>query len=179
MNLTELSNLVKVTEHLKNIINNAGVSRFNNTTLSALKKRLGEFDELFISEMLVYEDNKSTAKAINEAIQVARTKMMEEKNPSSKLHPDLSKIFSPSSKEESKVSEYKALKVKKTKKELVKEPVETTEQPTETKIANESKQSQVVVPTSSLKDPYLQDDSLAAMLAAEKQKLAAKKNKNL
>jgi hypothetical protein len=180
MNLTELSNLVKVTEHLKNVINNAGVSRFSNATLSVLKKRLSEFDELFISEMLAYEDNnKSTAKVINEAIQAARTKMMEEKNPSLKLHPDLSKMLSPTSKEEPKVSEDKALKVKKTKKEPVKELVETTEQPTETKIANEPKQSQAVVPASSSKDPYLQDDSLAAMLAAEKQKIAAKKNKNL
>ncbi len=174
MNLTELSNLVKVTEHLKNIIGNTGISRFSNATLSTLKKRLSEFDELFISEMLAYEENnKPATKLINEAIQAARTKMMEEKNPSLKFSPDLAKMLSTSSEEKPKASEDKVSKAKKIKKESNNEAEKLKEVQAESKI--ESKQSQEVSST----NPYLQDDSLAAMLAAEKQKVAAKKNKNL
>lgn len=176
MNLTELSDLVKVTEHLKNVINSAGVSRFNNVTLSALKKRLSEFDEMFISEMLAYEqNNQSTAKTIHEAIQAARTKMTEEKNPQPKnLHPDLSKLLFPTKEvnnTDNALKEEKTTKVKRAKKEpeevLPKEEVVTTASLTETPPVV----SKVV---SAVNQPY-QDESLAAMLAAEKKKIAAKK----
>lgn len=206
MNLRELSELVQVTVHLKDVINSAGYTKFKPETITSLKKRLAEFDELFISEMLNY-DNRNSAKMIQDAVREAREKMeLDQKYPSGtqlkleeerrardeamaaqKEHEDaLAKL-----KEAAKASTSgKKPFVRRNAKPVEETPAvaedlrayKTSEELRGVEPATDVKEKEVkeqpkAVSTPSPNQPYMEDQSLAALLAAEKQKVAAKKRK--
>lgn len=190
MNLSELSKLVKVTQHLKSVIESAGYTKFSNATLTALKKRLSEFDEVFISEMLSYDDRNSS-KAIHDAVTEARQKMGLEKGlkvenkEMASLRTDLQALRSMSSSERTEAGAAINKKVTARRNAMPVDPdkqhdsqqdkdqsVETKEQVVEVK---EEVKELPRATAPSVNQPYLQDESLAALLAAEKRKVAAKK----
>lgn len=201
MNLRDLSELVQVTVHLKDVINSAGYTKFKPETITALKRRLADFDELFVSEMLNY-DNRNSAKMIQDAVREAREKMdLDQKYPNS-AH------LKPAAREdalaelEKAVKSIKAVPSNEGKKLTVRrnaKPVtedlpavaqaiaedirayKTIEElqavepavPTEKEVKEQPKK--VTIPFSN--QPYMEDQSLAALLAAEKRKVAVKKRK--
>lgn len=171
MNLSELSDLSKVIEHLKSVINTAGVTRFNNQTLTTLNKRLSELEEIFITSMIDYhEDNRNTAKIIHEAVQMAREKMkLDEKYPTSASnHIDPVRIEKSVDSEQDKPTKNRKTKIEVKKStsssNVVEESVEPVSEVKDTK--------SVALPT------YLQDEAFSALLATEKQKVATRKRKS-
>lgn len=208
MNLRELSELVQVTVHLKDVINSAGYTKFKPETIVALKRRLAEFDELFISEMLNY-DNRNSAKMIQDAVREAREKMeLDQRYPNNaqlKMEEERKardEAMAAQKKHEEALAKLeeaaKAVPPSTGKKPAVRrnaKPVEATPavaedlrayktieelqavEPAAVEKEEEVKEQPKKASTPSSNQPYMEDQSLAALLAAEKQKVAAKKRK--
>lgn len=80
MNLSELSNLVDVINHLKNTINSAGVNRFSQDTLQDLRRKLKRFEDQFVDEVIHFEENnQSTSTQIQTALKQAKEELHNEK----------------------------------------------------------------------------------------------------
>lgn len=203
MNLSELSNLVQVTTHLKTVINSAGYTKFKPETITALKRKLSEFDDLFIQEILNHEV-RNDAKMIQDAVREARDKMgTDQKYPhpsyvkqeeerrareeamtaQAKHEADLAALKEAAKKPEGskKVVRRNAAPVVEEVK-FVNDDLKTgqkiVEEPAKVETKEEVKQpAKAATPSSAVNQPYAEDESLAALLAAERQKVAAKKRK--
>lgn len=209
MNLRELSELVQVTVHLKDVINSAGYTKFKPETITSLKKRLSEFDELFVSEMLNY-DTRDSAKMIQDAVREAREKMdLDQKYPNNAhLKADEERkareeAMAAQEKHENALAKLEAAAAKAVpasggKKPFVRrnaKPVEEAPAVAEDlRVYKTVEELQAVEPAAVVKEkevkeqpkkasapssnqPYMEDQSLAALLAAERQKVAGKKRK--
>lgn len=185
MNLTELADLVKISEYLKNFVSTSGLNRFSRNDEVALKKKLSELESKFVSEVLAL-DLVSTAATIQNAIKEAKEKMLVSSSESNTvasaakfLDKEAKQLKNLPSTEKVKAGQAineKAAKIKKEKAVEVVQPTPTMEE--------EQKREEVqlelptaATPSSTSINPYTEDESIAAMLAAEKQKIAAKKRK--
>lgn len=178
MNLRELSELVQVTVHLKNVINSAGYTKFSNDTIKSLKVRMAEFDELFISEVLNY-DGRNSSKMIQDAVREAREKMnLDQKYPGPNAPGNALEKLQELTKEATPKESRKPGPRRNVKSVVEEETPKEVEELQENQniVVKEKEQSKLVVASS--KQPYMEDQSLAALLAAEKQKVAAKKRKS-
>lgn len=198
MNLRELSELVQITVHLKDVINSAGYTKFKPETIITLKRRLSEFDELFISEMLNY-DNRNSAKMIQDAVREAREKMDLDQRYPNNAHSKLEgerKVGEEAVVAQQKLEDAlakleaaaKTVPTNEGKKPTVRrnaKPVESISKVTEELQAvepaaekeKEVKEQPKKASAPSSNQPYMEDQSLAALLAAERQKVAGKKRK--
>lgn len=184
MNLTELANLVKVSEYLKNLVQTSGLNRFNRNDEVALRKKLTELETKFVSEVLIL-DLTPDAATIQGAIREAKEKMLvSNKEQKSITTPDVNidaKEFTTSLGNELRavnLSSGEKVKAAKSKKEKTNEVV--TSAPA---VEEKREEVQIELPIAAspsptaINQPYMEDESLAAMLAAEKQKVAVKKRK--
>jgi len=199
MNFSELSDLVQVTTHLKNVINSAGYTKFKPETISVLKKRLVELDELFISEMMIY-DSRNSSKMMQDAILDARQKMgLDDRYPVPTT--SLNKLKKLAESTQASVTEKKHLQrnavpvddcavdshlltcelTSKPSLDYLDSEDAVTPKSVESKSEDVESKKEVTstkkVSTTSVNQPYLEDESLAQLLAVEKQKAAVKKRK--
>lgn len=183
--LAELADLAKISEYLKNFVSNSGINRFSRNDEVALKKKLSELESKFVSEVLAL-DLTPTVATIQNAIKEAKEKMLISSSESHAavsatklLDEETKQLKSLPSTERVKAGQAineKAVKIKKEKSEEVVQstPVAEEEQKRE-EVQNELPSA--ATPLSTPVNPYTEDESIAAMLAAEKQKVASKKRK--
>lgn len=196
MNLQELSELVHVVSYLKNVINSAGFSKFSNDVIAALKKKMLEFDETFISEILKY-DSRSSAKIIQNSINEARAKMNTDQKyqyHTSNLNKELKTLrdmpvverteadkivndkIAVAKLQDSTIKKEESTVCQNAQNDVKLQSVEEVQPETTKEGVKQLSTSKTIIDTSSNK-PYFEDQSLAALLVAEKRKVAGKKRK--